>query len=684
MEINNLTYAINYAKRGLRVMPVYYVLSDGACSCGNRSCRSVGKHPLTAHGSKDATTDIPTLVGWWTSTPTANVALATGRDAGFVVIDVDPRNGGEETFENEFFPTGDGGVDYDTVAAFTGGGGRHFLFRYEPGLRGKLGPGVDVKSDGGYILVEPSNHVSGDPYTWEDGRSPLDAEPVLAELPPHVLAVLRGERSSKKSSSALGLDWRGNNADSEFSEIRRDEIRAALNWISSDGRDEWLRVGMALHHESDGPQAFALWSEWSQTSDRYDPEDQGRVWRSFSRSRDDGVTLNTLFSMARAGGWSPRDDGSFSFSDDSDVVFEIPDDAPTNGSVPSPFFGLVDSWEEFNSVEFGEPEPLVGELISKQSINMISALRGLGKTHVAVSISCALAQGVPFMGWDVISPGRVLFVDGEMTGHSLQQRFRQFLEPSKPALLDVMSSERFHGVTESDLNLADEMHQANFIRILDGLNSVGRDPELIVFDNMSSLTRGNEENSNDDVRKLTKFFVHLRRRGHAVLFVHHAGLNGNPRGASAWEEYVDLSVVMRPKTKNATVSDPAEFKWTYNKCRSRLPSGEFDAKLVGGDGRLTWETTAPIELDDSWVSEEPNEEPTAQVDSSHETAIQSLHGLEHPITSNEFKAKIRALLGVSLRTAETILQAIRGDPRIVAERKGVNTFWSINPGWDST
>jgi hypothetical protein len=57
------------------------------CSCGDPACGAVGKHPLTAHGLKDATSDSVQLAQWWRRWPQANIGLVTGELA--EVLDID-------------------------------------------------------------------------------------------------------------------------------------------------------------------------------------------------------------------------------------------------------------------------------------------------------------------------------------------------------------------------------------------------------------------------------------------------------------------------------------------------------------------------------------------------------------------------------------------------------------------
>src|SRR5215469_4004528 len=89
-------YALRYARSGLRVVPMHTV-KNGICSCGDAECNRAGKHPRTAHGVKDATSDTEQIKAWWKTWPQANVGIDAGEKNGIVVLDIDVCHGGEET-----------------------------------------------------------------------------------------------------------------------------------------------------------------------------------------------------------------------------------------------------------------------------------------------------------------------------------------------------------------------------------------------------------------------------------------------------------------------------------------------------------------------------------------------------------------------------------------------------------
>jgi Bifunctional DNA primase/polymerase, N-terminal len=209
--------ALDYAAHGWAVFPVHGIV-DGRCGCGTSDCLSPGKHPLTRHGLKEATTDARVVADWWKKWPLGNVALAAGRASGLVVVDIDVPEG-----EHSLTKLFDAGYELpETSSVRTGSGGLHLYYSAPgspigntagrlPGVGLKL-PGVDLRGQGGYVVAPPSLHTTGSRYLWmendvELAEAPAWLAPVEArkELPapptmvaagastPYGLAALRGE-----------------------------------------------------------------------------------------------------------------------------------------------------------------------------------------------------------------------------------------------------------------------------------------------------------------------------------------------------------------------------------------------------------------------------------------------------------------------------------------------------------
>jgi hypothetical protein len=153
---------------------------------------------------KDATTDPSQIKVWWQQWPDANVGIATGPESGLVVldIDVDVDKGIDGEASLRELEAGHGDLP-STIKAETGRGGWHILFQYPQdrpvkNSAGKVGAGIDVRGDGGYIVAPPSMHPNGNRYKWSTGHSPNDVD--LAPVPEWLLA-LTGKASMTTAAS---------------------------------------------------------------------------------------------------------------------------------------------------------------------------------------------------------------------------------------------------------------------------------------------------------------------------------------------------------------------------------------------------------------------------------------------------------------------------------------------------
>jgi putative DNA primase/helicase len=79
-----------------------YTARNGGCSCRkSKACPSPGKHPLTPHGLKDASSDRAVIKPWWRDNPDANIGVVMGPKSGLIAVDIDPRNGGVTTLQDK-------------------------------------------------------------------------------------------------------------------------------------------------------------------------------------------------------------------------------------------------------------------------------------------------------------------------------------------------------------------------------------------------------------------------------------------------------------------------------------------------------------------------------------------------------------------------------------------------------
>jgi hypothetical protein len=178
-----LKHAVVYAREGIPVLPLHAPTLTG-CTCGRRDCGSPGKHPQTRHGLRDASTDPATIAAWWKRSPLANIGLLTGTPGGLFALDLDSLEAEirlADVLGVGLEPAGLGGLHVST------GRGLHVWYRLPEGVTiknsaGRLGPGIDVRGDGGYVVAPPSLHASGRRYRFAGGKLEPPPQRLLAEL----------------------------------------------------------------------------------------------------------------------------------------------------------------------------------------------------------------------------------------------------------------------------------------------------------------------------------------------------------------------------------------------------------------------------------------------------------------------------------------------------------------------
>jgi hypothetical protein len=214
-----LDAALLYAARGWAVLPCHQATGH-SCGCGQRDCPSPAKHPRTRRGLHDATTDPERIRRWWQKWPSANVAVRTGSESGVIVLDVDVDRGGLGALFNLQRRYG---ALPPSRAVRTGSGGRHYWFAH-PGSpvrnsAGRLGPGLDIRGDGGYVISPPSIHAAGGRYLWV-------SEVELAPAPAWLLDACRQPEPPPPAGVAhalLGRDvgaWARAALDGELTRVR--------------------------------------------------------------------------------------------------------------------------------------------------------------------------------------------------------------------------------------------------------------------------------------------------------------------------------------------------------------------------------------------------------------------------------------------------------------------------------
>lgn len=463
---------------GWKVFPVHAVI-DGECTCGESCGRDAGKHPMTSHGFKDATSDVETIEAWGSNFPYANIGVACAK-SGLVVIDVDIPSGYDELDQ---WKKKLGDLPF-TVCSTTGSGGTHFFFAAQPGLKykGRLDHCVDIRSDA-YVVVPPATHRGGTYYEWM--ISPLDEKP--KPLPEGWTEHLAVPERNEASSSTQGHGYK----------IAID-LQAAL----TDGKippdlpgtqREWL-VRLARSLAGTGLPAKVtvsiLWALMENSSlrpnDPWTEEDAHAIYRS--------VALTSAPPMRN----DSRDAAPGSFEERV----------------------LEKEWDVLRVIEDGIPdyEMLCDGLLFAGKRHLLAAERKSGKSLVSLSLARMLVE----------DSKKVVYLDRENGVDEIARRCKSlgFLPP--PGLFRYFDFPR--------LLLDDAAQWASWCE-REEIELVIFDNQRTML-----TANGLEENSNDHLSKWAEASTaSLHERGITTLILDNAGWERDRvRGASVKEDLVDV------------------------------------------------------------------------------------------------------------------------------------------------
>lgn len=174
-------------------------MNHGICECGDAECRRPGKHPRTKHGLNDATATRAQIKKWWAEFPNSNIGIVTGAESNLLVFDVDGSRG-KRAWKKLLDECDCAGID--VLTAITGRG-QHCYFTCNQPIRssaGKLGAGLDVRAEGGYVVGVGSNHVNGHRYAWKDSHKQV------GPLPERLLGYLLSVEKVAERAMPRGIE----------------------------------------------------------------------------------------------------------------------------------------------------------------------------------------------------------------------------------------------------------------------------------------------------------------------------------------------------------------------------------------------------------------------------------------------------------------------------------------------
>lgn len=516
-----LQSALAFAQRGFRVGPVYStVLRDCACKRG-KQCDKPGKHPVTPEGIKAFSADQAEIESRWRHN-TDNLGVAVGDTV--CVLDIDPRNGGDEGLRHLIEVHGELPATWEVL---TGGGGQHLYFR----LSGKVGRlpnrlavGVELKTGDNYVIAPPSIHASGNRYKWKAGHSPNDIE--MAEAPAWLLS--RAEVTVPANDNySVSSD---NPAYAEAA--RRNELRAVSTAPEGKRNDTLYYAGLRL----------------------------GRF--VVSGDLDEGSIIRELVEAAVCAGLSEpeaKDAAQRGVRDGKKNNVQFTEIGRAEHPEGNEADARIRLWSLGELRNRPKPEWLVEGMIRKGGLISLYGDAGSGKTFLALDWALCATTGREWHGRSVVA-GEVVYLLAEDSG-DLPNRIDAWTQE-----FGAINEDRFHVIPDAvDLHDPDSAD-----RLIDAIRTqLGSFPELIVIDTLARCFGDGDENYQKDMNLFVRNCDRLRSEfPHAtVLLVHHTGKDSTrgARGSSVLRAALHTEMEVQ-KTGSGIIL----------KCKKQKSSREFE------------------------------------------------------------------------------------------------------------
>lgn len=429
------------------------------------------------------------------------VGFATLSDFGIVALDFDNCVQDGEVFPEVFALLG---TTYAELSP-SGKGVRAFF-------RGQLG---DRKSNKGFPFAMETFSTKGFvTFTGnvlpvcqmlgnEDAVAPVDG-PVLALFSQRFSRDIERETSAPTSNhNKLGLS--------------EHDLRRALGALPNDlDYDQWIQVGMGLHHETDG-EGFELWDEWSQRSSKYTTREYGwDRWRSFDRGNGPIVTARSLVQLANKSGAGINLNAPASADEFEALVAETKNEAPD--TPPRFVFEPVHSFSSTEALPW-----IIKGVIPKAALGVVYGASGSGKSFVVLDMGMAVAGGFEWRGRKV-RQGKVAYIAAE-GADGFRKRLAAYAQHNKVDLSTIPMT-----VLNAAPNLLDKQDAADVAK---GIKAAGG-ADLIIIDTFAQTTPGANENAGEDVGKALGYCKRIHENtGAMVLLIHHSGKDAT-KGARGW------------------------------------------------------------------------------------------------------------------------------------------------------
>lgn len=305
-----------------------------------------------------------------------------------------------------------------------------------------------------------------------------------------------------------------------------DEMESYLDVLDPDmGRDDWVRVGMALHHECEGDDTgFDMWNDWSANGGKYPGEEALREqWDSFTRRMGPGrrqVTMASVIHMTKQRELllTPSAEQIMARVD------EIAGSAPSSfAGTPEDFEGKFPAWSMAQAMARPPGRWFIKGVLPEADLAILYGASGAGKSFVAFDMAAALSRGVDWRGHRV-RQCRVLMVVAEGAG-GFAKRVKAYCQQNCIEVADL-------GHLSVVYDAPNILDAEDVTQIAATIRATGAD--IVIWDTFAQITPGANENAGEDMGRALGNLRTLRAATDAMNWlVHHAGKDLS-RGSRGW------------------------------------------------------------------------------------------------------------------------------------------------------
>lgn len=413
---------------------------------------------------------------WWQQYPNANIGIVTGKISGVVVIDLDLDKGGNESGARiyEQAPT-------DLIVK-TGRGGYHLYYHYPEDVdhipnRVGLLPGVDIRADGGYVVVPPSVHSSGRLYEWTRHGEP-------GKLPPHLVGLLTSHASAERDGEEDSPKWLSDLLAGVKEGQRNDACARLCGYLIGKGMPKDV--------------VLAIIRQWNEKN------------RPSLPDHEVVATVESICRTVRRRGTVPQSRSQ---------------DGSTGQTSTSPF-SVVNIREYMAHYGSNQVSWLVQDWLPEATIGFVVAPPGSYKTWLAFDMAVSVATGTPFLGkYPVQRTGPVLLIQQEDFHGDTAQRLATILQSRLDLRAEIMGDGQFEVKAPPEIPIY--IHPDRNLRfadqvVMDALEQRIRElrPVLVVLDPLYSAAMTDDYMAKS-AEQMLRLKVMRDRYGCSFLVAHH-------------------------------------------------------------------------------------------------------------------------------------------------------------------